>query len=72
MTQHWLVHLHAFGLSFRAPPKWFDEEPIGRLLNRLSDDIFCIDEGLPHAFHTHILIISEEQQQQPWELKEAA
>ncbi|KAL8455241.1 hypothetical protein Emag_000944 [Eimeria magna] len=41
----------------RAPASWFDSEPIGRLLNRLSDDVFAIDETLPQAMHTHILVI---------------
>ncbi|KAL8435956.1 hypothetical protein ACSSS7_002097 [Eimeria intestinalis] len=42
----------------RAPASWFDREPVGRLLNRLSDDVFAIDETLPQAMHTHILVIS--------------
>ncbi|KAL8425378.1 hypothetical protein Efla_003606 [Eimeria flavescens] len=40
----------------RAPACWYDSEPIGRLLNRLSDDVFAVDETLPQAMHTHILV----------------
>ncbi|CEL92545.1 unnamed protein product [Vitrella brassicaformis CCMP3155] len=37
-----------------APSHWFDRTPVGRVMNRLSDDIFTVDEFLPSTLQITI------------------
>ncbi|PIK41787.1 Multidrug resistance-associated protein 7 [Apostichopus japonicus] len=42
-----IVHSKILRQILKAPIKFFDETPIGRIMNRFSSDICTIDEGLP-------------------------
>ncbi|XP_046447926.1 ATP-binding cassette sub-family C member 4-like [Daphnia pulex] len=52
------IHLHnrMFQSIIRAPLLFFDQNPVGRILNRFAKDIGCMDEMLPSAFFDVITI----------------
>jgi ATP-binding cassette subfamily C (CFTR/MRP) protein 4 len=41
------VHNKMFGSLVRAPVKFFDENPSGRVMNRFTKDLCSMDESLP-------------------------
>ena len=44
------LHDTMFGRLLRAPCRFFDTNPVGRILNRFSKDMGSMDELLPPAF----------------------
>ena len=44
------LHDSMFGKLLRAPCRFFDTNPVGRILNRFSKDMGSMDERLPPAF----------------------
>ncbi|CAL8080013.1 unnamed protein product [Orchesella dallaii] len=44
------IHKKMFSSLIRAPIKFFDENPSGRIMNRFSKDLSSMDENLPAAF----------------------
>ena len=61
MTASRNLHKTMFDKLLRAQPTFFDVNPSGRILNRFSKDIGCIDETLPltvyDTLHTFAEII---------------
>lgn len=43
------LHSKMFGALLQAPMRFFDTNPSGRVLNRFSKDMGCIDEFLPRV-----------------------
>ena len=41
------VHKHLLGSILRAPVRFFDVTPLGRVINRFSSDLYAIDDTLP-------------------------
>ena len=52
------LHNSAFGNVLRAPQWWFDANPSGRILNRLSKDVGVLDDLLPVTFHDTVTLIT--------------
>ncbi|XP_057378654.1 ATP-binding cassette sub-family C member 4-like [Daphnia carinata] len=50
------LHNHMFQSVIRTPLLFFDQNPVGRVLNRFTKDIGCVDEILPSAFYDVIAI----------------
>ncbi|CAL8104285.1 unnamed protein product [Orchesella dallaii] len=50
------VHNKMFVSLVRAPMKFFDDNPSGRVMNRFTKDIGAMDELLPYAFFDAITI----------------
>ena len=50
------LHNNMFDSVIRAPVLFFDKNPIGRILNRFTKDIGCMDEMLPSAFFDVIIV----------------
>jgi len=47
------IHSHIVSAILRAPiDKFFDKQPIGRLINRLSSDMRVADDAVPWVFST--------------------
>jgi len=47
------IHSHIISAILRAPiDKFFDKQPIGRLINRLSSDMRVADDAVPWVFST--------------------
>ncbi|ODM98987.1 Multidrug resistance-associated protein 4 [Orchesella cincta] len=44
------IHEKMFSGLIRAPVKFFDDNPSGRIMNRFSKDLSSMDENLPAAF----------------------
>ncbi|CAL8129140.1 unnamed protein product [Orchesella dallaii] len=44
------IHEKMFSGIIRAPVKFFDDNPSGRIMNRFSKDLSSMDENLPAAF----------------------
>lgn len=44
------IHQKMFGSLIRAPIKFYDENPSGRIMNRFTKDLSSMDENLPAAF----------------------
>ena len=45
-----ILHDHMLAAVLRAPVVFFDTNPVGRVLNRFSRDLSCMDELLPETF----------------------
>ncbi|XP_057378671.1 LOW QUALITY PROTEIN: ATP-binding cassette sub-family C member 4-like [Daphnia carinata] len=50
------LHNRMFQSVIRTPLLFFDQNPVGRVLNRFAKDIGCVDEMLPSAFFDVITI----------------
>ncbi|XP_044728783.1 ATP-binding cassette subfamily C member 4-like [Chrysoperla carnea] len=53
------LHNTIFNLLCRAPMRFFDKNPVGRILNRFTKDMGAVDEILPKSFmHTwHVISV---------------
>jgi len=51
------VHNKMFGSLVRAPVKFYDENPSGRVMNRFTKDLCSMDESLPSACFDVITIL---------------
>jgi ABC-type multidrug transport system fused ATPase/permease subunit len=49
------VHDASLAMVLRCPLGWFDITPIGRILNRFSEDVNSVDERLPMVFEMFML-----------------
>lgn len=52
------LHNKMVGAILQAPVLFFDSNPVGRILNRFSKDIGCMDEVLPKTFLISFQLIS--------------
>ena len=59
MTASRNLHKTMFDKLLRAQPMFFDVNPSGRILNRFSKDIGCIDETLPLTVYETKTIFAE-------------
>ncbi|CAL8104328.1 unnamed protein product [Orchesella dallaii] len=50
------MHNRMFTSLVRAPPKFFDDNPSGRVMNRFTKDLGSMDELLPPTFFDMIII----------------
>ena len=48
------LHLRLLGSVLAAPLSWFDVTPTGRIVNRFSQDVYTMDESLPHQWSMFI------------------
>jgi ATP-binding cassette subfamily C (CFTR/MRP) protein 4 len=46
-----VLHNRMFAAVLRAPVRFFDTNPIGRITNRFSKDLYFLDSLLPFAFY---------------------
>ncbi|GFR60827.1 multidrug resistance-associated protein 7-like [Elysia marginata] len=42
-----VIHKRLLSAVLKAPISFFDSTPIGRILNRFSSDLYCVDDSLP-------------------------
>jgi ABC-type multidrug transport system fused ATPase/permease subunit len=56
-TQRAAARMHSQMLArlLRAPLRYFEKTPAGRILNRFSGDISCVDGAIPDAFGRSIM-----------------
>ncbi|XP_011311098.1 multidrug resistance-associated protein 4 isoform X2 [Fopius arisanus] len=52
------IHNLMLGCLLQAPMKFFDSNPSGRIVNRFSKDIGCVDELLPNALIDSIQVFA--------------
>ena len=52
------VHDRALAALLRAPMRWFDGTPFGRILNRFSADQADLDERLPAVFEMALQVLT--------------
>lgn len=51
------LHNGMFRSLVRAPVKFFDDNPSGRIMNRFTKDLSQIDESLPIAFYDFVSVV---------------
>lgn len=51
------LHDMLLKIVLRAPTSFFDTNPTGRILNRFSKDIYSVDESLPNAYSSLLLVL---------------
>ena len=51
-----VLHNRMFASILRAPVHFFDTNPVGRVLNRFSNDTGALDDLLPFHFCEYILV----------------
>ncbi|XP_056634445.1 ATP-binding cassette subfamily C member 4-like isoform X1 [Diorhabda sublineata] len=51
------LHSEMFNSLLKAPMRFFDTNPSGRILNRFSKDMGAIDEVLPRALHDAVALL---------------
>ncbi|XP_076816557.1 multidrug resistance-associated protein 1-like isoform X1 [Clavelina lepadiformis] len=47
-----LIHINVLTNILRAPIRFFDTTPIGRIINRFSKDVYTLDELLPYSLRS--------------------
>ncbi|MED6275104.1 hypothetical protein CHARACLAT_023058, partial [Characodon lateralis] len=60
------LHNTMFNAILRAPVRFFDINPIGRVLNRFSKDIGQVDSMLPWTFTDFIQVRTDLKRRQTW------
>ncbi|MEQ2211625.1 hypothetical protein XENOCAPTIV_009697 [Xenoophorus captivus] len=60
------LHNTMFNAILRAPVRFFDINPIGRVLNRFSKDIGQVDSMLPWTFTDFIQVRTDLKKRQTW------
>jgi ATP-binding cassette subfamily C (CFTR/MRP) protein 4 len=52
-----VLHNRMFASVLRAPVRFFDTNPIGRILNKFSKDLGFLDDVLPYQFFDYLFIL---------------